>query len=293
MPVTYQELAGSPEETYSREKGFTATRKFLADWSQRAAAVKEILGDGYTYGGSGPWAYPNQPGIVAARVRVSPFTDDIQSVTLSDPESDINAYDNYALIVVNYEPGELEQNLPNEDPNDEIEPEVGYLTYRQTYAGANRVIPGHAIRWKSDSEPPADANFAHFHRMTDIVHHLTWHRVPEPPLAAIRALINFVNDAEFWGMPAGTVLFDGATIEREYLLSEFFDRPKQFFVVTYNFVERRIFDGAGAFIGGWQYEYRSDPGNEGWNEIVDADGKNLYPAGDLMKLFSIHPNLAT
>jgi len=293
MAITYQEMAGSPQEEDSR-KGFRGTRTFLVDWDVRRAAVAAILGNAYTYGGTGPWTYPDVPGAAAVGVKAEPFTHDIETVSLADPTAAINSYASYAKLIVTYEVTELEtEELPTDDATQGIEPEVGYLTYRMDFAGTNKVIPGMGLRWTSDDEPPSDANFAHFHRMTEIIHQITWHRVPEPPIAAIRGLINHVNDAEFFGIPTGCCLFDGATIEREYLLSEFFDRLKQMWAVTYTFRERRLFDGAGSFIAeAWQREYRTDPGSEGWQNIGDADGNPLYASGDLMTLFTIHPLVA-
>jgi len=287
--TVYREMAGSPIETFTRARGFTAQRTFLTAWATRATAIKEILGDGYAYGSTKPWTYPDMPGIITAQVKVTPFTDDIEATVLNDLSVDINSYTNYAKIVVDYEPAEVENAQPMEDPKDAIEVEEGYLTYEMTFAGANRMIPGNAIRWSSDSTPPTDGEWTKFHRLSDIVHHWTWHRVPEPPLKAIRALTNFVNAGDFMGAADGTLLFEGARIRKEYLLSEIFGRPKQMFQVDYTFRERRIFTGLGQFAGGWQYEYRSDPGEEGWSPVVDANGSPLYATGDFSSLFLHHP----
>jgi hypothetical protein len=118
-----------------------------------------------------------------------------------------------------------------------------------------------------------------------VEHHLTWHRVVNPPWQAIRQCVGTVNGATFLGAAAETVLFDGATAEREFLRINGLARTELAWRISYVFRERAIKTGSGGIVG-FNHAYRSLPtGNPGWDRLVDGAGNRPYPSSNLTQLF--------
>jgi len=279
MTVAFKELAGSPVENYEPE-GMKAERQLLCAWDDRGALVQELLGDGYEFGGTSRAQYPEKPGIVAMRARCQPFADDVTPQVLNELTEGLNSYSGFAKVTVNYE-----LLLPAD--RDEL-PEVEdgtFLTYRMDFGGEYTEISGHSMAWETEAEAPVPPEAIPTVRVPIIEHHVTWHRVVNPPWQAIRDGVATVNSGAFMGAAAGTVLFDGATAEREFIRLDELAHPELGWRISYVFREKAIKTGAGNIVG-WNHRYRSLPADDpGWDELADANGNRLYRSSDFTSLF--------
>lgn len=211
MTVSFNELAGSPRETYGPE-GMRAERRFLCAWEDRDALVRELLGDGYEFGGSTAAGYPGKSGVVAVRVGVEPFDDDLVERELPGLSEGLAAYHGFARVTARYEliaPADR-RDLPAAERNT-------VLTYRMESGSERLTLAGGDLVWlgNPDAVLPADAEGAI--QLPYTRHVLTWHRVVNPPWTAMRNATGTLNADTFLGAPAGTLLFEGAVAEREFV----------------------------------------------------------------------------
>ena len=122
-------------------------------------------------------------------------------------------------------------------------------------------------------------------RVPVIEHVLSWHAVTEVPVDEIRLIHGGVNNADFLGAPAETLLFDSATIDTEFVLPLRFDDPRQTFRVDYIFREMQILNAAGGREATWGWVFRSSPPDRiGWAEVNLADGSRLFQLRDFRNL---------
>jgi hypothetical protein len=211
MPVSFKELTGSPRETYGPE-GMRAERRFLCAWEDRDALVQELLGDGYEFGGSTPAGYPGKSGVVAVGVAVEPFDEDLVEQEFPGLSAGLAAYHGFARVTARYEliaPADRDD-LPTAE-RDTV------LTYRMEAGSERLTLAGDDLVWlgNPDAVLPADAEGAI--QLPCTRHVLTWHRVVNPPWTAIRNATGTLNADTFLGAPAGTLLFEGAVTEREFV----------------------------------------------------------------------------
>lgn len=283
--IAFKELAGSPVETYGPE-GFHAERVLLCAWDDREQVVEQLLGDGYEFGGRTRAQYPDKPDILAMRVRCEPFTDDVTPQVLSSLTEGLNRYDSFARVTVNYEL------LVPSDREDEPPIELGtFLTYRQDFDTEQITLSGDSFTWEDQPSQSVPAAAVPTIRVPVVQHHLTWHRVVRPPWEAIRNGIGTLNNDTFMGAAAETVIFDGATAEREFLRIDGFANAELAWRLSYVFRERAI--KTGGSIVGWNHTYRSLPvDNPGWDRLVDGNGSRPYGASDFEQLFQFEASSA-
>jgi hypothetical protein len=279
MTVAFKELAGSPVETYGPD-GMKAQRVLLCSWDDREAVVEQLLGDVYQYGGSGRARYPDKPDVVAIRTRCEPFADDLAPQVLSELTEGLNRYNGFAKITVSYEL------LVPSDREDLPAVEAGtFLTYRQQPDDETVILPGHALAWAGAAGVPVPPEAVPAIRVPLVGHHFAWHRVVSPPWEAIRSCVGTVNAAAFMGAAAGTVLFAGATAQREFIRFDELADPALAWSIGYLFREKSVKTGGGS-VAGWNHAYRSLPADDpGWDELVDANGNRPYPSSDFSQLF--------
>jgi hypothetical protein len=133
-------------------------------------------------------------------------------------------------------------------------------------------------------------------RVPIVVHHLVWHRVTYPPWDAIRQCTGCVNDDDFLGATAETVLFDGAVAERDFVYLEDLENPQYSWRLTYVFREKaqKYPGGDGTDeIFGWNDAFNSVPnGAAGFDRLVDAAGNPMYATNDFSALFAFDPGAA-
>ena len=160
-----------------------------------------------------------------------------------------------------------------------------FLTYRQESGGRTMTLPGHALAWAGAAGVPVPPEAVPAIQVPVVDHHLTWHRAVNPPWEAIRCCVGTVNDAAFMGAAAATVLFAGATAQREFIRIGDLADPALGWRIGYLFRERAIKTGAGGIVG-WNHAYRSLPSDDpGWDELVDTAGNRPYPSSDFSQLF--------
>jgi hypothetical protein len=281
MTIAFRELAGSPLETFAPE-GMKAQRRLVAAWEDRHALVAELLGQGYALGGPAPAAYPGRPRVSAARVRVEPWppSPDNQGA-FTDVAAQLNSYSGqFALLTIDYELFEEDAargDLPS------IEPDT-FLTYRMDFGAEYEQWPAQALRWVSDPSLPVPPDAVPVLRVPLAEHHVTWHRVLNPPWAAIRQCVGTVNGAAFLGAAAETVLLDGATAEKQFLGVNELHVPQYGWRINYVFREKAIW--VGESVCGWNHRFRHVPhASPGWDRLTDAAGGAVYRATDFAPLF--------
>jgi hypothetical protein len=279
MTVAFKELAGSPVETYGPD-GMKAERVLLCAWDDRELLVEQLLGDGYEFGGSGQTQYPDKPDVVAVRIRCEPLADDLAPQVLSELTVGLNRYHGFAKVRVDY------QLLVPADRSDLPTIERGtFLTYRQESSLDGMTLPADALTWVGAPEVEVPEEAVPELSIPIVEHRLDWHRVTEPPWNAIRACIGTVNDAEFLGCVAGTLLLAGVTADAEFTSAGGQINRTRSWRIDYVFSEKAIKTGDGCVVG-WNHAYRSLPVDDpGWDELIDTNGNRPYASGDFSKLF--------
>lgn len=165
------------------------------------------------------------------------------------------------------------------------EPESGtFLTYRMSARAEYIALSGQTMHWASDSSVPVPPDAIGSVRIPVIEHRITWHRAINPPWAAIRQCVGSVNNVPFLGAVAETVLFDGASTQRQFVRLNPLQQPEYGWRIDYTFLERAIHvDGA---TYGWNHRYRSLPQNyPGWDVLLDGNQNALYSTANLATLF--------
>ncbi|HLA85338.1 MAG TPA: hypothetical protein VJL29_11135 [Thermoguttaceae bacterium] len=279
MSVAFRELGGSPREQYDAN-GFSARREFLIAWEDRDAFAVEVLGEAAQYGGTFWTTYPGKPSVFAVRIRFEPIdADRPDRKELAGLTEGLNSYSNsFAKAVVEYE-------TVNElDREDGPENEDGtQISYKMLFSAEYQPIGPGGWSWVDTSDPlPADQPLVKWVPMTE--HHLTWRKVVHPPWTMIQALQGTVNQSEFLGCPAGTLLFEGAQAGKLYA-GDIASGPSPFcWEIKYLFRERSIkHDGN---VHGWNHFYREDPA--GWAEATNGTAK-MYDEADFNALFQSAP----
>jgi hypothetical protein len=208
MSIAYKELTGSPVEQYGAD-GMTATRLFICPWDDRDSFVQEILGEGYQSGISDPVAYPGAGRVAAITVKVEPLADDLEIQDLGDLAGGLNAYQGFAKVTVSYK-----------KQTDIVAIHVvagitlqGQLTYSTELTYDLLTLPGGGLYLPGNTQVAFPSAAQGTVRIPVTKHILTWSGVTNPPWTAIRNSKGTWNNAEFLGAPAGTLLFDGATVK--------------------------------------------------------------------------------
>jgi hypothetical protein len=285
MPL-FKELAGSPVETYDPE-GMTAQRRLLCAYEDRHAVLVALLGDGYEFGGHAQSPYPGRSGVLAMRVRVEPFEKrpDDQG-QFDDLTADLNRYSGqFVEVAVDYELVAAESG----DPLPPKPPPGTTMTYAMDFGGEYLALPSHALRWQSDATTPVPPGAVPTLRIPISEHHVTWHRVVNPPWEAIRASLGAVNAGEFLGTAPETLLFDGAKADRVFAGLDELRQPQYAWRILYVFREKTIKAMRGLeaeAVYGWNHAYRAVPPESGWDKPVDEAGNTLYRAVDFAPLFA-------
>ena len=222
MTVQFQELSGSPEEKYSMT-GFSATRKLLCAWSDRNALVRELLGDNEEFAGNTAATYPNRSDIRVTDINIVPWEKvpnttyvDGVAVIFTDVASELNAYSGQqAHLTISYQWMLAGSNaLPNPRSID-VEPDT-FLTYTRKLSGEYHTMPGRGLTWFDDADIPIPKDALRTIRVPITEHHFTWNRVTRPPETAIEAALGKVNEFSWSGFSLETLLFEGASMKREF-----------------------------------------------------------------------------
>ena len=275
MPVVFRELGGSPVEQYDAD-GFSARREFLIAWEDRDAFAVEVLGEAANHGGQNSTLYPGKNAAYGVKIVYEPVDpENPDNSELNSLARGLNSYSgSFAKAVVTY------NTLTSRDRLDGPENEPGtHITYSMSHAvGDSSIRPG-GWKWSDNSMDISDY-YKLYKRVPVSVHNLTWHNVVSPPWATIHQLQGTVNNAEFLGCPAETVMFEGAEAEKTFRAGFDETDPSFAWKIKYVFRERSIKYAGGIY--GWNHLYRESPA--GWFEITNGTAK-FYTSADFQSLF--------
>lgn len=301
MAITFTELAGSPEESYSPQ-GFKATRQILVPWENRDALIRSMLGNNEIFGGL-VWAnYPGRSDVKVAGIKSVPWDTKVpDSATFDEITEDLNGYTGQlAHLTVEYawlppanwpDPKNLDLNL-----------EKGtHLTYRRKLGGEYRSLPGLHIQWRGNAAAPVPKDSAQTIRVPIIEHHITWHRVTAPPIDAMRERVGKVNDADWLGFRKETLLYEGSTLEAQFIgfppVDPLADLTGEWspWKLTHVLREKVIIDSdiddgfpdPGNTVG-WNHTWRNSVDGARWDRLVptiDTESHGQYKLANFDALF--------
>lgn len=284
MPqIPFQELSGSPEETYTTDD-FTAIRKFLVPWERRDDFANWLRGATNAFGTIDLIAYPSRPDVVPYKINIQPFDSlTLEKTAMDKPSDALNRYSSFALITVYYKI-QTSQDL-EEGPTAESGTR---LSYRINFQLQEVEINGSGLYWNG-STTSLGANDAVVKTVPLTEHVLTWKQVLFPPWTAMRELQGKVNSVEFLDCPPGTLLYEGVGVNKLFR-SDLQDGASEFcWQLEYRFMQRIIYQGA--FRYGWNAVYRKETGK--WENVLFGksagyeldSGTPFYESGDFNALF--------
>lgn len=279
----YREMHDGTGEGSISPDSSTHTRIFLVDWGQMPDFYDDLLGYATLGGGSIirvlPDEHPLFPGCFARNATYKPWG----VKRLETTDHFINPP--YAMLTATYEYVPFNV-LADEDIEGEydrfvewtLEPQSEFL---QLQGGTKFETTGRVL-----TESPG--RIVHTTTITAI-----WHDVPAfdeddpaypPNSSKFDAARGRVNDSDFLGYHAGTVMFvgcSGAKMTRPRLSdgARMWTLPLQFAIKDEGF-------GAQGDIAGWQHLY--DVQTDEWDKVLSAKtGNEIYPTADFNDLFVI------
>ncbi len=275
--LTFQELGGSPKETYSFD-GFQATRTFLIPWEQRNEFAVALFGKASDSGKNNRLAYPGRKDVYASRLHLEPFDPTSVNIRdLNDPKTDLVDYNgSYAKAVVDY--STLDSNDRNDGP---INEEGTSISYKMVVESTETLLPSTGWRW-GDTVTALPDDIALLKQIPQTTHFVTWSNVSNPPWELITARQGTVNNAVFLGCAAETLLFRGAEANKLYRPgSGLHEGPSAFvWAIKYAFSEKTIKMNGRTY--GWNHVYHPETGI--WT-VVNNGMSRVYDAGDFNSLF--------
>ncbi|MCA9246858.1 MAG: hypothetical protein KDA42_07070 [Planctomycetales bacterium] len=269
MAIAFEELEGSPTIEVGG-KGAAARREFRVAWTDWRAFAESLIGGwkktGTSFRRVPGLAFPGLDDVFVEHVSVRPFSEFApDGSAIESLERGVNAYPTGgARVTVDYE------SIKTTNVGFEPAIEAGtYLTYTSSLDEELVVTPSSAWVWTDDDSTVPDSIETDLRLPLGRLR-VGWHFVPLPPWTAIRTLRGRVNDASFFGAPAGTLQFLGARIEQKF---SFLTGPS-IYTITYDFSERTT---------AWNNFFK--PG-AGFTEISHGiDGATPYAEGDFGALF--------
>lgn len=273
---SFEELAGSPVESFSESGGPTAVRRLLVPWDQRHVFASYLSNR----------LYPHFPDCRVVSMRCEPHLGQ-QSVPVGptdilDPAVDTNGYGNKkALLTVNYGPDFTSKLWPFNKPEFR---EGTELRLRVSGSGEFYQVPSSATKWDDDPETPVLETNETAIRISNSLIVVQWDYVDSVPIILLDGLTGSVNSNTFFGSPPETILF------AEYNVDEIFKaQPEDSHTnrITCVFERRAIDTGKGTpeapDIVGWNHGYREDPA--GWVKLLLANGEPRYQSYNFTGMF--------
>jgi len=275
----FQEEDGSPREQYGKD-GFSARRVFYCPWVRKDEALESFLGSGLGIGADGLGGlYPDKPNIIVSGLQLERFGSAPDTFDIDDPNIDLNDYpDGLAKLSVSYKKAQTVR-------PDAPEVDDGYLDYEMNYGVEAQIVGSGELRIGAAGNQKLENNADLVFYNGTIDHRLSWNKVQYAPFKGISKCRGCVNDREFLGAPAGTVLFEGARLRDRFYFSNDPEKNDVYIQMDYTFKEKQIINSQGGFVGGWNYVYVSEPAaNQGWNEVRLSDGSLPYKERDFRAL---------
>lgn len=232
MPMTYDELEGSPSFVMDREGG-SAKRTIKVAWSDIGRAILEVF-PGAAFGYPYTAAVPGFPWLRASRMSIDPWNPE----GMTGNNESMNTYPSGAKIVVDYTPYKWPDRDATDTPagaNSDIQ-DVTFLEHKINFGGEYLTWPNNGIRWAFDTSgeqsyeynkgkvdaAKLDIKFKVFEDVNvgitipTLEHSLTWNYVRFPPWNGLRNCLGKVNSVKHMNCVPETLLFTGATAERTY-----------------------------------------------------------------------------
>jgi len=285
MAIVFEELAGSPVVTIT-PTGTVAVRTFRVAWADWQDFAHLLVGRYRTVHCAfvfvRPMEFPGMPNLVVSDLKVEPFDpENPDGSAITTITRGTNTYpDAGAKITATYRTLFDADNQPRE--NLPSVPDGTHLTYSAQLGAEYQTVPGRVWNWVGalgNPQLPPDVNPGVL--VPTGTYRLKWHRVALPPWDTIRAMRGKVNNATFGGSPAGTVLFVGARITRQFQFSD----EGGFWQIEYSFSEKTVELNSAVKVG-WNYQYKEKAvSGEHWVEVNDDDGRAPYQEADLSSLF--------
>jgi hypothetical protein len=285
VAIGFEELEGSPVVRMSA-RGVVAVREFRCAWNDWQALARLLVGEFELVGSaarfSAPLAFPGVENLVVSEIAVEPFDGGApEGDAVSTLGSGTNGYSLAgARVTATYRTSfDAAHGARGDLP---AVPEGTMLLYDAELGTETQSVPARTWHWVAPPDnPPLFVDQSPNLLVPTGTFRLTWQRVPLPPWDAIRELRGMVNDAAFVGGPAGTVLFLGARVERQFPFSP----SGGLWEIAYTFAERTVSLGGGGSVG-WNYQYKETPvSGEHWVAIADDSGNPPYRGGDFSRLF--------
>lgn len=262
--MSFDEIAGSPQEQLSESSGSTATRQFLVAWENRLSFAQAFVGT----------RYPNFPQARINSIAIAPWNGQDMppnNVTIVDPSVVTSGYTGKpALITVSYGPDFTKKTWPTDMPKPQYRNGTE-LRYRISGSAQFLVLPFGGCVWYDNFNPLTDQdNTRILIPIREI--EIQWDFVDNPPLSTLDGLMGCVNSGTFMGCEAETLLFENYSVAESFRAAPLNPHTNR---VTLQFRRRRIVDGIN--IHGWNHDYRESP--VGWAKVLFKN--NYKPRYDL------------
>ena len=255
----------------------SAHREIICAWSEWENMLRFLTGDTLAYGTTGKAKFPGISFLRVSRIRIKPIHNDQRVQVLSNINEDLAAYDSYAQFSLDYAP------LPTyERPISEItiEPET-FLTYHMDYGAEYQQLTGTTLEWEDDASLPVREEAMSTVRISIVEHHLTLHRVVDPPWDTIALQAGCVNDGLFLDAPAETVIFDGCRTGRDFTNIDLLGEAEIGHRLEYVFREKRIKVFGDGNTYGWNHLWRDG----GWHRLLNSNNQPQHSTAHFGNLF--------
>lgn len=272
----YEELSGSPIESFSESGGASAERHFLVPSEDRLALADQLVGG----------LYPHFPHCRIHSFRLQNFGANqvAPNGTIAlNPISSTNDYSGkQSLLTVGYGPDFTQKEWPFPKPSFRDGTELRF----QIDGGAEFLsLPSSGLQWdagddgggggtggsvpRPEDRPPVTEDVNNFLLVNRDSVRLQWDFVDEFDANVFERLKGKVNQDAFLGAEAETMLFSSYSIHERFKAAPSNSHTNR---ITVNFLRRKIEDDAGIF--GWNHEFRPEPA--GWVRALLANGKPRY-----------------
>lgn len=266
----FEELGGSPKESFTESSGPTVDRKFLVPMNTRLAFVETLVGS----------TYPHFPDARVVQIDLQPWHEDLPSsgAIVSPALTSADYADQPCLVTVKYGPDYRAKTWPSDIPKPTIQ--SGTELRLQIRGGAQFLtVPASSMAWlAADAPVPEDVNAAILISIGQ--YQLQWDFVNNPPIEAIEEATGKVNVSPFLGAPAETLLLESYDVSESFVMSALTPHTNR---VTLHFARRRIQDGENT--RGWNHDYRETDDGGVWDKL-QLNGEDRYQATNFANILN-------
>jgi hypothetical protein len=285
MPVSFQELVGSPRVRILESGKVVAEREFKVAWSDWVAFVNELRGLYFSAATKGavlvaPAYFPDNPALRVVSIAVAPFDDQSPDgdAAIVDLSAGLNSYAGGARVRVEY--GVIDTGGDRRKPP---HPPETFLRWERDVGVDVLSIPARYWKWSGGPNTILEDDLPIGVRVPVATHTLVWSNVARPPYDTIRDARGTVNADAILGAEPGCLLFVGAKIAEIYQL----DGTLRY-TLQYMFAEKTVplVANPDTVVGHNFFYYGPGSGGENWFEVVSVGGGHaVYPSTQFAPLF--------